>query len=400
MKDRNIVIAIIIISIIISVVAFFITYDKENKIKYTYIYDINGKEIDIINYGDVSYFDRVKSYYMASALEDILEDIMEKENISEDEAEEKLVTGGYKIYLCEDMTMQNKLEEIYLNSIDFPDNFESATIILDNGTGEVRAVVGGRNLNDQVITFGEFNKTHKVTNSNIATDASVRPGYMFSNISVYACGMSNGIFKLDTTYNLEEYYNNSSYRKYDLELTGDVSIKRGIEEGLNIIKILAFNDIGIDKCVEFLELIGISTITEEDKSMPALVIGEFNDGVKLIELSSAYRTILVDGEYKEPIFYTKVLDKEGNTYIEREQENRFVMDKSICDDLKSCCTENEGSYYKQSMDSSNTVHWCNVVNDEYTYTSVCYTNDTFLDIDRNNNFATNIITKILDMNNH
>ena len=53
-------------------------YAEEN----TYIYDKNGNEIASINYGDTAFFDNVKSYYIALVLDDVINDIKEKENVS------------------------------------------------------------------------------------------------------------------------------------------------------------------------------------------------------------------------------------------------------------------------------------------------------------------------------
>lgn len=340
-------------------------------------------------YGDISYFDSIRSYYIASALEDALKDIMEKENISEEEAKQQIVTGGYKIYLCVDSNIQSNLEKVYSDNDNFINGMESAAIVIDNKTGEVRAVVGGRNLNNEAITFGEFNKANKIANLNIATDVLVTPGYMFGNISVYACGLSNGIFTLDSIYNYDESKNGYIPKDYDMSTLRNVSIKRAIQSELNPITVLAFNDIGVDKCIKFLESVGINTITEKDKNVPSLALGGFK-GVKLIEVSSAYRTILVDGEYKEPILYSKILDKKGNIYIKKNQENRNVMDKSVCDNLKLCYSDGEEEYLIQSVFDNNRVSWCNINNGEYTCTSTCYMDN--IDMEVNGNFATKLLS--------
>ena len=145
---------------------------KEN----TCIYDKKGNEIASITYGDTAFFDNVKSYYLALVLDDVINDIKEKENVSEDEAENILVTRGYKIYTCEDINIQNKLEEVYNSYDKFLNNAESATVILDNNTGTIVAIVGGRNKDNRVITFGEPNyNDNVVTNKNMATERLSQP---------------------------------------------------------------------------------------------------------------------------------------------------------------------------------------------------------------------------------
>lgn len=116
MKNKiilKIILAILFVCLIISLV-FILSKSmkteesenvKEDIKKNTYIYDKNGNEIASINYGDISFFDNVKSYYIALVLDDIINNIKEKENVSEDEAENILVTRGYKIYTCEDINI-------------------------------------------------------------------------------------------------------------------------------------------------------------------------------------------------------------------------------------------------------------------------------------------------------
>lgn len=174
---------------------------KEDIKKNTCIYDKNGNEIASISYGDTAFFDNVKSYYLALVLDDVINDIKEKENVSEDEAENILVTRGYKIYTCEDINIQNKLEEVYNNYDKFLNNAEAATVILENETGSIVGIIGGRNKDNRVITFGEPNYIDNVvTNKNRATERLSQPGGMLSILSVYACGLEKGVITLNSKY--------------------------------------------------------------------------------------------------------------------------------------------------------------------------------------------------------
>ena len=370
----------------------------------TYIYDKNGNELDIIKYGDVSYFDNVKSYYMASALENILNDIIEKENVTEAEAEIILVTNGYKIYLCEDYNEQEKLEQIYENDENFLDDLDAATIVLDNSTGEVSAIIGGRNKYSNIITFGEDKKAlGNIAIKNMATAALFQPTHMLPIISVYACGLEKGIITLDSIYSDDSLEVNLNWKpqNYYNYSQGDITIKKAIETGSNLVKIRVLQDIGIETSYEFIKSIGITGLREEyDKNLPALALGGTTQGVKPIEISSAYRTILTDGIYKTPIFYNKVIDSSGEVYLKNEQNENYVVKEEVCKKLKSCLNttiHEKDVYIKEAKHQQNLEHWCNITTDKYTYTTICYhSKSSFKEINSKENTAKELLTKIIN----
>lgn len=370
----------------------------------TYIYDKNGKELDIIKNGDVSYFDNVKSYYMASALESILNDIIKKENVTETEAETILATNGYKIYLCEDYNKQEKLEQIYINDENFLDDLDAATVVLDNSTGEVSAIIGGRNKYNNIIAFGEDkNSLGNFAIENMATEGLFQPFHMLPIISVYACGLEKGIITLDSIYSDDALENNSNWnpQNYYRYSQGNITIKKAIETGSNLVKIRALQDIGIENSYEFVKSIGITGLREEyDKNLPALALGGTTQGVKPIEISSAYRTVLTDGIYRAPIFYSKVIDSNGEVYLKNEQDENYVVKEEVCEKLKSCFSTivNEKEVYiKETKHQQNWEHWCNITTDKYTYTTICYHSEGgFKEINSKENTAKELLAKIID----
>ena len=57
----------------------------------------------------------------------------------------------------------------------------------------------------------------------------------------------------------------------------------------------------------------------------ATVLGGITDGVSVLELTAAYATIANGGVYQEPIFYTKVLDHDGEVLFDNTSESRRVL---------------------------------------------------------------------------
>ena len=56
---------------------------------------------------------------------------------------------------------------------------------------------------------------------------------------------------------------------------------------------------------------GITTLTDTDVN-PALVLGGVTDGVTNLELTAAFGAIGNGGVYREPVFITEILDRNGN----------------------------------------------------------------------------------------
>lgn len=395
-KKTLIIILILVITLILALSILGLLYLINNNKLNTYIYDGNNNEIAVINYADVSFFDKVKSYYLASALENILNDIMKKENISEDEAEKLLSTGGYKIYLCVDSDEQNKIEKIYKDDTNFSENIESSTIVLDNNTGEVKAVVGGRNKEDKAITFGEYNKTNNVwaKNVNNATETKLQPGSALTLLSVYACGLESGKITLESIYSDKP---SGDFSNSGITFHGDITVKEAIKLYSNYIALTIAQELGIDTCYNFVKSLGINLDEQNDKNIANISLGGLKEGVTLSEIAVANRAILNDGIYKEPIYYTKILDKKNNIYLQKEQKQNSVVKSNVCEDLRNCLVQtinDKTVYIRVANPIHNREKWCTLVTDKYTYSSVIY-NIKLESIDTDKNEAKELLEKLI-----
>ena len=57
-------------------------------------------------------------------------------------------------------------------------------------------------------------------------------------------------------------------------------------------------------------------------------MGELTDGVTNLELTAAYASIADGGVYREPTFYTKVVDEDGNVLLSSDSSQTRVMKAS------------------------------------------------------------------------
>ena len=211
-------------------------------------------------------------------------------------------------------------ETISLN----PQPQASATII-DQYTGHVVAVVGGRGSKVASLTL------------NRATDTKRQPGSCFKVLAAYAPALDAAGYTLAST-QVDEPYNYANGRPvsnwYSDGFRGICTYRYGIEQSLNIIAVKAITDITPQLGFDYLLNFGFSTLVErrvgKDGTISsditqALSLGGLTDGVTNLELTAAYATIANAGTYTKPMFYTKIIDHDGNILLENTTKTRKVL---------------------------------------------------------------------------
>ncbi|MFV0465209.1 MAG: transglycosylase domain-containing protein [Lachnospiraceae bacterium] len=191
---------------------------------------------------------------------------------------------------------------------------QTAMTIINQDTGEVVALVGGR---------GE--KTASKT-LNRATDTTRQPGSTFKILAAYAPALDAGGMTLATVQDDApySYENGTSLRNYDDSYRGFTTIREAITNSINIVTVKTLTEIGIDLGYSYLEDFGFTTLSEDDNNQ-ALALGGITNGVTNLELTAAYATIANGGEYVKPRFYTQILDHEGNVLIDNTPETHIVI---------------------------------------------------------------------------
>ncbi len=368
----------------------------------TYFYDKDGDEILSVDFGDTEFFKNINSYYIQATVDNILKDMMNKESISVDEAEQELATGGYRIYTNQDSKIQTELDKIYNDNNNFIENSDSASIVLDNKTNEVRGVVGGRNTKNESIYLNSENYVDPfaLMETNRAINSKFQPGTALTLISVYAYGFENGIINKDSIYK-DEPLEMSDWKpkNYYREFRGDITIEDAIKIMSNLVAIRVEKDIGLENSYKFLQDVGISSLDEKDINLASMALGGLTYGVNLLELSTAYRTILNDGIYKSPMFYNKITDTKGEIYLQNNQVTKTIVKQSVCDTIRSIIKDNingEEVYLKSDGTNQNFDNWANGSNNKYTITT-WYGADDLRSINSNKNEAEFIWKKILEI---
>lgn len=221
----------------------------------------------------------------------------------------------FKTYTLEKENAESFLE----TDVTFTIQPQISFSVMDQHTGEVKALVGGR---------GE--KTASLT-LNRATDTTRQPGSTFKALAAYAPAMDSAGYTLGTviedapyayadgTY-VRNWYGADSYRGFS-------TVRQGIAQSMNILAVKTTTDIGPSLAYDYLKKFGFTTLTEND-IVQALPLGGITTGVKNVELCAAYATIANKGTYTEPILYTKILDRNGKMIIENSPKTETVLKES------------------------------------------------------------------------
>lgn len=197
--------------------------------------------------------------------------------------------------------------------------------IMDQHTGYVKAVVGGRGVKEASLTL------------NRATNTMRQPGSTFKIVAAYAPALDAGGKTLASVQDDSEYYYSNGRKVsnwYSSGYKGLCTIRYGIEQSLNIVAVKTLTDITPQLGFNYLKNFGFTTLVErretasggvESDVIQALALGGITDGVKNIELNAAYAALANGGTYIKPIYYTKILDKDGKVLLENIPQTTQVV---------------------------------------------------------------------------
>ena len=214
--------------------------------------------------------------------------------------------------------------------VNFAPQPQSSMTVIDQHTGYVKALIGGR---------GE--KTASLT-LNRATDTTRQPGSTFKIVSTYAPALNEIGDTLATTFEDEpyEYPDGSPVNNANRSYGGTTTIRRAIQNSINVVAVKCLEQVTPELGLKYLDNFGFTTLahgTEADKDANgnvwsdanlATALGGITKGVKNVELCAAYAAIANNGNYIKPIYYTQILDHDGNVLIENSSVSRSVIKDS------------------------------------------------------------------------
>ena len=277
----------------------------------------------------------VYSYHTDATISQVIEDIAKEKGISKSLASTYVYSSGLTIYSTQDTALQSKMDEVMVNkSKDYirkskkteGETSQSAMVIIDNSYGYVVGVEGG---------LGEKNESrglNRATQSPRQTGSSIKP------LTSLVPGINEGVITPATIYddNSTDFGIKGWTPKDYNAFKGLITVRSAITTSQNIPFIKVVDELTPAKSAEYLEKMGVTSLTEQDKaSLAAISIGGFTNGITPLEMAGAYATIANNGTYRRPMFYTKVTDPDGNTVLEGKQTSEEVISQQAAYVIKN-----------------------------------------------------------------
>ena len=351
----------------------------------------------------------VTSYFTDALFTEVVQDIMAKENISESEAQKLLYTGGFTIEATVNTKVQSAMENLMRNDGDayFPAGWheEEVTSMSDddiqvmNGDGDDGTVYYYRNVRTQaamvtldydgnvIAIVGGLGEKNKSLSLNRAYSVTRQTGSTIKPIGAYALGVEYGLVNWSTMLNNSPLYQKqdmiirdedycrknglmglsdqqlraypNAWRSWPRNYGGnygdgsDIPLWNGLARSLNTIAVRVGDLVGASNIFNFVyNTLQLNTLDPvNDVGLAQMVMGSQTHGVTPTALAAAFQ-IFYDGEYTTPHLYTRVLDRDGNIYLENNAtsyqaltpDTAYVMNRLLKNVLFSSVGTASGRY--------------------------------------------------------
>ncbi len=193
-----------------------------------------------------------------------------------------------------------------------------ALVALDPHTGEIRALVGGRNY-----ATSQLNRVL----------ADRQPGSSFKPF-VYAAALNTGliggrqVFTPATVIDDESttfWFNNQPYQPADFkhEFFGQVTMRQALARSVNVATVKVAESVGYQNVAALAHAVGLRDV----QATPSAALGSYD--VTPLDLAGAYTALANNGVYVRPSLITEVRGRDGRIAYSRDPKERRVLDPRV-----------------------------------------------------------------------
>lgn len=246
------------------------------------------------------------------------------------ECRELLYTEGYQIETSFDLRLQGLLQEVLDTelgeSVEMNEEgvyvFQGAAVCIDNMTGTVVAMTGGRS---QEFDFYPLNRGYQSLRQ---PGSSIKPLIVYT--PVFERGYTPEMIVTDEPIaggprNATGYYE------------GRVTIRHAVEQSINTVAWKLFQELTPEAGLSYLAEMEFAEITAEDYDLPA-ALGGFTLGVSPLEMASAYAALANEGIFRSPTCIVRILDREGNVLYEPDSSGKRVYTQEAAELMEDVLT--------------------------------------------------------------
>jgi len=295
------------------------------------------------------------TYFTDYVAQTVIKDLVDKYSMSEEEAQRTVYTGGLEIYTTLHSDIQNTICEEFKDDSNFPtavddSEVQAAMVVTEVGTGNISAMVGGRNANGAKL----FNRAVSPR----------QPGSSIKPLSVYGAALQKScdLAKAGKPFPYVNYgfddqgidgwgdYITASSTVVDepLEIDGEEwpqnitrtfsghnTFRTALQQSINTCAVKILWQVGLDYSMDMLEKFRLSTlVTDEslqsnDVNPAALGLGAMTYGVTPLDMSLAFAAFPSGGFHNTAVCYTKVVDSKNKELLKGKSEQTKVLDSGV-----------------------------------------------------------------------
>lgn len=281
-----------------------------------------AEELDFVRGENEPSSTNVRSYYTETVISDVVSDLAAEKGISEQAAERLVYNAGYEIYCCLDKSIQDKVDKVYEDLSALPKSYgstdsqlQSGIVIMDQYTGEVKALSGG--TGKKTINFG----------LNRAIDTTRPPGSSIKPIAVYGPAVEYGLISPSTLVldadgshvKLKNAPNGWYPKNSPNTYSGIITIAEALKQSKNTVSAQIMDKLTPAASIDFLRSrLGIVSLIDADCDYAALALGQPHYGITVREMAQAYCALANDGTFTKARTYTLVKDRSGEVILDNQ----------------------------------------------------------------------------------
>lgn len=260
---------------------------------------------------------------------------------------ESIRSGGYKIYTSINMKKQKKLQKSVDEGLAFnkeKDNdsgkyaLQGAAVCVNNETGYVEAVVGGRGKNDQ------YNRAYL---------AARQSGSAIKPLIDYTPGFESGMYSPSTIVNDNKFTNGPS--NAGGAYYGSVHIREAVARSLNTVAWQVLDNISVKYGLSFLDKLHFHNISYIDNDNMALSLGGFTEGVRVVDMAKGFSTLANNGSFSDRTCVKKIEHvSDGVVYKNNNEKTQVYSEDAawmMTDVLKGVFNESYGTGRKLKLEN-------------------------------------------------
>ncbi len=308
--------------------------------------DAVEEELVFVRAENEGYKDAIYSWYEEAVIDAVRARLISDLDLSTEAANELLYYGGLQIYCCMDPSIQAVVDNVYEDVENLPKPYyaskqqlQSAIVIMDPYTGEVKALSGG--VGEKTERFG----------TNRATHSQRSPGSSFKPLAAYGPAMEHGLI---TQYTLVDdspdirlsgtwWYPSNSPPTH----AGIITIRAALTASKNTVAAQIIDKLTPQEAYDFLtEKLGFTSLVESDIGYSPMALGSLTNGVTVMEMAQAYCSFVNEGIFTKARLFTKILGPDGEVIIDNQPESHVAFSANtaanMCDMLRNAVSYGTG----------------------------------------------------------